>query len=115
MRRSMSRKGDCWDNAVAESFFATSRAELVDHERYPTRAAAMKSMGDYIDNFYNVERRHSYLGYLNPSSSNCEHNFRSKWHSHAVHWIGDLQPVRRAPPISLISGRGCTPHHPALF
>jgi len=66
VRRSMSRKGDCWDNAVAESFFATLRAELVDHERYATRAAAMKSIGDYIDNFYNVERRHSHLGYLNP-------------------------------------------------
>ena len=66
VRRSMSRKGDCWDNAVAESFFATLRAELVDHQRYPTRAAAMKSIGDYIDNFYNTERRHSYLGYLNP-------------------------------------------------
>ena len=66
VRRSMSRKGDCWDNAVAESFFATLRAELVDHERYPTREAATKSIGDYIDNFYNVERRHSYLGYLNP-------------------------------------------------
>jgi putative transposase len=66
VRRSMSRKGDCWDNAVAESFFATLRAELIDHERYPTREAAMRSIGDYIDNFYNVERRHSHLGYLNP-------------------------------------------------
>lgn len=65
-RRSMSRKGDCWDNAVAESFFATLRAELVDHERYVSRTAARKSIGDYIDNFYNVQRRHSYLGYLNP-------------------------------------------------
>ena len=66
VRQSMSRKGDCWDNAVAESFFATLRAELVDHERYPTRAAALRSIGDYIDNFYNVERRHSHLGYVNP-------------------------------------------------
>ena len=65
-RQSMSRKGDCWDNAVAESFFATLRAELVDHVRYPTREAAMRSIGDYIDNFYNVERRHSHLDYLNP-------------------------------------------------
>jgi len=66
VRGSMSRKGNCWDNAVAESFFATLRAELVDHERYPSRAAAIRSIGDYIDNFYNVERRHSYLGYLSP-------------------------------------------------
>jgi transposase InsO family protein len=63
---SMSRKGNCWDNAVAESFFASLRAELVDHERYATRAAAIRSIRDYIDNFYNVERRHSYLGYLSP-------------------------------------------------
>jgi putative transposase len=63
---SMSRKGDCWDNAVAESFFATLRAELVDHERYMTHEAATASIGDYIDNFYNVERRHSFLDYLNP-------------------------------------------------
>ena len=63
---SMSRKGDCWDNAVAESFFATIRAELVDHELYPTRPAAIAAIGDYIENFYNVERRHSSLGYLNP-------------------------------------------------
>ena len=63
---SMSRKGDCWDNAVAESFFSTLRAELVDHERYATRARAHASIGEYIDNFYNVERRHSYLAYVNP-------------------------------------------------
>ncbi len=81
----MSRKGDCWDNAVAESFFATLRAELIDHERYASRAAAIKSIGDYIDNFYNVERRHSHLGYLAPSSSNCAHNFNKAWHSLAVH------------------------------
>ena len=62
----MSRKRDCWDNAVVESFFATLPAEFVDHERYATREAAMRSIGDYIDNFYNVERRHSHLGYLNP-------------------------------------------------
>jgi transposase InsO family protein len=63
---SMSRTGDCWDNAVAESFFASLKAELVDHERYASHAAAIKSIGDYIDNFYNPLRRHSHLGYLNP-------------------------------------------------
>jgi transposase InsO family protein len=63
---SMSRTGDCWDNAVAESFFASLKAELVDHERYPSHSAAISSIGDYIDNFYNPLRRHSSLGYLNP-------------------------------------------------
>lgn len=63
---SMSRKGDCWDNAVAESFFATLRAELVDHERYLSHEDAMSSIGEYIEDFYNIERRHSHLGYLNP-------------------------------------------------
>jgi putative transposase len=63
---SMSRKGNCWDNAVAESFFATLRAELIDRERYPTRASAIRAIGDYIDNFYNIQRRHSHLDYLSP-------------------------------------------------
>jgi transposase InsO family protein len=63
---SMSRTGDCWDNAVAESFFATLKAELVDHERYPTRAAATASIGDYLEAFYNPVRRHSHLGYTSP-------------------------------------------------
>jgi putative transposase len=66
MIASMSRKGDCWDNAVAESFFATLRAELVDDERYTSREAAETSIGDYIDSFYNVERLHSHLDYVSP-------------------------------------------------
>jgi transposase InsO family protein len=56
----------CWDNAVAESFFATIKAELVEHEQYATHGAAIRSIGEYIDNFYNIERRHSFLDYLNP-------------------------------------------------
>jgi putative transposase len=70
--QSMSGKGDCWDNAVAESFFATLRAELVDHVTYPTHAAARRSLADYIDSFYNLERRHSSIGYINP----VEHELR---------------------------------------
>jgi transposase InsO family protein len=62
----MSRTGDCWDNAVAESFFASLKAELVDHERYPSYSAAISSIGEYIDNFYDPLHRHSSLGYLNP-------------------------------------------------
>jgi putative transposase len=63
---SMSRRGDCWDNAVSESFFATLRAELVDHDRYPTRAAARRAIGMYIEDFYNLERLHSHLDYVSP-------------------------------------------------
>ena len=63
---SMSRTGDCWDNAVAESFFASLKAELIDYENYPSHAAAVSSIADYIETFYNPLRRHSHLGYLNP-------------------------------------------------
>jgi putative transposase len=63
---SMSGRGDCWDNAPAESFFATLRAEHVDHERYETREAALTSIGDYLENFYNTTRRHSRIGYVSP-------------------------------------------------
>lgn len=63
---SMSRTGDCFDNAVAESFFGTLKGELVDHERYATRDAAAASVADYIDSFYNLQRRHSHLGYVSP-------------------------------------------------
>jgi putative transposase len=63
---SMSRTGDCWDNAVAESFFATLRAELLDHERYETHTDATLSIGDYIDGFYNPQRRHSHAGNISP-------------------------------------------------
>jgi putative transposase len=66
MTASMSRTGDCWDNAVSESFFATLRAELVDYERYTSAEAAERSIGDYIENFYNVERLHSHLDYVSP-------------------------------------------------
>jgi putative transposase len=63
---SMSRKGDCWDNAVAESFFATLKVELIHDADYETHAAATSSIRDYIESFYNRERRHSHLGYVSP-------------------------------------------------
>ena len=66
MTPSMSNKGDCWDNAVAESFFATLPAEFVDHETYATAWAAEQSIGLYIDRFYNFERLHSHLEYVSP-------------------------------------------------
>jgi putative transposase len=63
---SMSRKGNCWDNAVAESFFATIKGELIDHQDYLTRDQARASIAEYIEVFYNCRRRHSALGYLSP-------------------------------------------------
>ena len=87
VRRSMSRKGDCWDNAVPRAS-RHLRAELVDHEHYAARYEAKLSIGDYIDNFYNVERRQLHLDYLTPLSSNCDPKISSAWHSHAVHGLG---------------------------
>lgn len=63
---SMSRSGDCWDNAAMESFFHSLKTECVYHERYQTREEAKKSVFDYIEVFYNRERKHSYLGYKSP-------------------------------------------------
>ena len=63
---SMSRRGNCWDNAPMESFFATLKKELVHHETYATREAARASLFDDIEVFYNRERRHSALGYVSP-------------------------------------------------
>ena len=63
---SMSRKGDCWDNAVAESFFGTLKTERVFFADYKTRDEARRDIVDYIEMFYNSRRRHSYLGNVSP-------------------------------------------------
>jgi putative transposase len=63
---SMSRRGDCWDNAVAESFFATLKVELAHGTRWLTRAHAHAEVFEYLEQFYNGQRRHSTLGYLSP-------------------------------------------------
>jgi len=63
---SMSRKGNCWDNAPMESFMATLKKELVHHEDYLTREQARHSLFEYIEVFYNRIRRHSAIGYLTP-------------------------------------------------
>ena len=64
---SMSRKGNCYDNAAKESFYHTMKGELVSHERYRTRAEARASVFEYIEEFYNRQRLHSTLGYMSPS------------------------------------------------
>jgi putative transposase len=64
--QSMSRKGDCWDNAVAESFFHLLKTELVYHCRWLNHKAAHRSLFEYIEIFYNRERSHSTLDYVSP-------------------------------------------------
>jgi putative transposase len=66
MISSMSRKGNCWDNSVAESFFGSLKTERVFDCSYLTREQARRDIVDYIEMFYNSKRRHSYLGYLSP-------------------------------------------------
>jgi len=68
MRASMSRKGDCYDNAPMESFWGTLKNELVHHRRYGTRREAVREITEYIEVFYNRQRRQARLGYLSPAA-----------------------------------------------
>jgi len=68
MRASMSRKGDCYDNAPMESFWGTLKNELVHHRRYGTRREAIREISEYIEIFYNRQRRQARLGYLSPAA-----------------------------------------------
>jgi putative transposase len=62
----MSRKGDCWDNAVAESFLGSLKKERIKKHIYKNRELATNDIADYIDSFYNRTRRHSHLGGVSP-------------------------------------------------
>jgi len=68
MRSSMSRKGDCWDNAVAESFFSTIKTELIYHNQYQNREQAKRDIFQYIEIYYNRIRLHSTLNYKSPEN-----------------------------------------------
>jgi putative transposase len=67
MRASMSRKGNCYDNAPIESFWGTLKNELIYHQRYTTREQAIREIAEYIEVFYNRQRRQKRLGYLSPA------------------------------------------------
>lgn len=62
----MSRRGNCWDNAVAESFFSSLKKEKIRKHIYHDRDSATKDIADYIESFYNSTRRHSHLGGVSP-------------------------------------------------
>ncbi len=64
---SMSRRGNCWDNAPVESFFGTLKQELVNRCRFATRLQARQEVFEYIEVWYNRQRRHSSLGYVSPA------------------------------------------------
>lgn len=70
---SMSRRGNCWDNAPVESFFATLKREWVHRHRYGSRRQARASLFEYIEVFYNARRKHSALGYLSPVAFEARH------------------------------------------
>jgi transposase InsO family protein len=70
---SMSRRGNCWDNAVSESFFGTLKTELLYELPLQTRGATRNAVADYIENFYNVRRRHSSLDYVSPVEFELKH------------------------------------------
>jgi putative transposase len=90
MTASMSRKGNCWDNAPSESFFNSLKNERVHGTTYATRAAAEADLFEYIEVFYNRSRRHSTLGYSSPI------RFLENWISeHRAGWLEG--EIRRAP------------------
>jgi putative transposase len=69
----MSRKGNCWDNAVAESFFGSLKKERIKKHIYKNRQVALEDVYDYIETFYNRSRRHSHLGGTSPEAFEAAH------------------------------------------
>ena len=92
---SMSRRGNCWDNAVAESFFATLKIELAHDADWATRADARGDVFEYLEGFYNGQRRHSALGYLSPLTFERQ-------------WAAEPGRAAAAAPASIA---GLSPHH----
>jgi len=77
--QSMSRKGNCWDNAVAESFFKTIKYEMINHYKFKSTEDLKAAVFHYIENWYNRKRLHSALGYKSPAQREYELNFKYKY------------------------------------
>jgi transposase InsO family protein len=97
IRQSMSRKGDCWDNAPMESFFHSLKAELVMQCGYKTTDEARASLFDYMEMFYNRQRRHSTINYVAPLA--LKHQQSLDWTVHHS-WVASVSantgPLRSA-------------------
>src|SRR5436309_11486357 len=94
VRPSMGSVGDAYDNAMAESFFATLECELLDRRRFKTQAEGRIAVFEFIEGFYNPRRRHSSLGYLSPVNFECRFaSLAPGAHEHAV----VLAPVKERP------------------
>jgi putative transposase len=78
VERSMGSVGDCFDNAMAESFFATLECELIDRSVFQNRSQARMAIFDYIEGFYNTWRRHSSIGNL------CPAEYERRWRAHVI-------------------------------
>jgi transposase InsO family protein len=74
IRLSVGRTGVCWDNAAAESFFASLKNEMYYRDKFPTRARARFAVAEYIEVFYNRQRLHSTLGYRTPAEALADHH-----------------------------------------
>jgi len=77
VRTSVGRTGVCWDNAAAESFFATLKNEMYYRQSFATRARARFAVAEYIEVFYNRQRLHSTLGYRTPAEALTHHQLRT--------------------------------------
>jgi putative transposase len=74
----MSRKGNCWDNAVAESLFSSLKKERIKKHIYRTRELALIDVSDYIESFYNRTRRHQHLGGVSPEQFEAAHKAKRR-------------------------------------
>ena len=104
---SLGRKGECWDNAVSESWFATFKNELINTRPWPTRAGLRPAVFEYIEGWYNTGRIHSSLGYRSPSEYEATSTRRPPPRRHNQH----TNPVRQTGlgPVPGASRRGPAP------
>ncbi len=73
----MSRKGDCWDNAVAENFFKIIKSEMIKHRDFKSIMHAKREVFEFIEIWYNRKRKHSYLGHMTPEQFSKTEKFRN--------------------------------------